>query len=105
MKRGNAPLDTRAIPKAPHSAFAAISYLYGDVDFTKFPRVLYSSGVRSGCGGAEGWRQSLGMAIMDHGNSQRPELAFPGHGPCGPAGRASDIDIDVQLRCAIYRRV
>ena len=29
---GNAPLDPRAIPKAPHGAFAAISQLHGGVD-------------------------------------------------------------------------
>ena len=39
-KIGNAPLDMRAIPKAPHSAFAAISQLYGDVSFVSLPRLL-----------------------------------------------------------------
>ena len=28
------------IPKAPHRAFAAISWLYGDVGFVRLPRLL-----------------------------------------------------------------
>ena len=41
LRRYNAPHDPRAIPKAPHGAFAAISYLYGDVGFDQTPRGLY----------------------------------------------------------------
>ena len=34
------PLDTRAIPKAPHRTFVAISQLYGDVGFASLPGLL-----------------------------------------------------------------
>ena len=42
-RRDRAPINTRAIPKAPRRAFAAISKLHGDVSFAENTGGLYPS--------------------------------------------------------------
>ena len=71
-RRDNAPLDTRSIPKAPHSAFAAISLLYGDVGFTKIPRVLYRSAGPGPAPGCTCSRPEVGWFGVGFGQGQRP---------------------------------
>ena len=58
-KRGDAPLDTRATPNAPHSAFAAISHLglHGDVGLA-FPHLAIA------CSAVAVWVQTLRVPFL-----------------------------------------